>query len=148
MEERQYEARELVKQFIKANLVEENLDRTIVWQGEEIRTSKEDEKSIRFDLPGRRKAYLLMSQRLYEKEFIIGESEVIKGVDRSSHIVEQLNYKGEVERVDTMEFKNKLVCECGNFRWVKNADLFQVRKCKPCTYKGRKERMERRRRSQ
>ena len=52
-------------------------------------------------------------------------------------IVEQMNYKGEMEKIDTRVFKNKLTCSCGNVRWVKSSDLFQVKKCKPCTYKER-----------
>jgi len=54
--------------------------------------------------------------------------------------VEQLNYRGEVEKVDTGVYKNRVVCKCGNVLWVKNADMFQVKKCKRCTLMERKQR--------
>ena len=60
----------------------------------------------------------------------------------------QLNYLGLVEEVSAQTYLNKLVCKCGNIRWVKNADLFQVKKCKPCTYRDRKERRKKRRATQ
>ena len=60
----------------------------------------------------------------------------------------QLNYMGLVEEVDAQAYPNKLDCKCGNVRWVKNADLFQVKKCKPCTYQDRKERRKQRRAKQ
>jgi hypothetical protein len=59
-------------------------------------------------------------------------------------IVQQLDYKGNPEQVDSLKFKNKIECGCGNIRWVKTADLFQVEKCKPCTYQDR---LKRRRKS-
>ena len=37
-------------------------------------------------------------------------------------------------------FNNEIVCACGNVRWVKNADLFQVNQCKPCVQAGRRQR--------
>jgi hypothetical protein len=55
-------------------------------------------------------------------------------------LVEQLNYRSEVERVDTQIFKNKITCECGNHRWVKNSDMFQTKCCKPCAQRKRRDR--------
>lgn len=58
----------------------------------------------------------------------------VKGEDKPNppDMVEQLGYGGEVELVDRRVFCNKLVCKCGGVRWVKNADVFQVKLCKPC----------------
>jgi len=103
-----------------------------------------------------------MSGRLYEREFIAQEPEQEHEVEEvkkaeetapespepkasgeeapADPIVEQLNYQGTPEKVDTRLYRNRLVCGCGNVRWVKNADLFQVTKCKPCSLKERKER--------
>ena len=64
--------------------------------------------------------------------------------DQQPSIVTQLNYKGEPEKVDTAVFRNKLICACGNVRYVKNADLFQVTRCKPCTIKERNKRRQER----
>lgn len=52
--------------------------------------------------------------------------------------VEHLDYDGSLERVDKNLYCNEFRCECGNVRYVKNADMFQVRWCKPCTQKNRK----------
>ena len=49
----------------------------------------------------------------------------------------QLGYDGKEEKVSAVLYINKIKCACGNVRWVKNADLFQVKKCKPCMKKGR-----------
>jgi hypothetical protein len=46
-------------------------------------------------------------------------------------MVQQLDYKGNPEQVNSRAFKNRIECGCGNIRWVKTADLFQVKKCKP-----------------
>jgi len=151
METKIDEARDLVRELIKEDLVNENIGKTITRDGEEIQITKPDEKSIRFDLPKMKKSYVLMSGRLYEKDFILDlsdpkfdqdESEDEKApelslVDVESSMVQQLDYKGKPEEVNTRLFKNKIVCKCGNVRWVKNADLFQVKKCKPCTYRDR-----------
>ena len=108
-----------------------------------------DEGPIRFDLPDMERAFVLKSGRLYERDYdktLVKskeekeEPESEREIEPIAAIVEQLNYRGEVENVDIRVFKNKLECECGNVRWVKNADLFQVKKCKPCTYRDRKER--------
>jgi hypothetical protein len=88
-------------------------------------------------------AFVLMSGRLYRRDFLQPEAVLVD--NSNNHIDRQLNYHGLEEEVDTQKFKNKLVCACGNVRWVKNADLFQVKKCKPCTYRERKERRRHRR---
>jgi hypothetical protein len=105
--------------------------------GEQIHISKDD-GAIRFDLIGMRTAFVLMSGKLYRRDFVQPATEP---EDSDGQPVRaQLNYHGLAEEVDTRIFKNKLVCVCGSVRWVKNADLFQVKKCKPCTYTERKER--------
>lgn len=49
--------------------------------------------------------------------------------------VEQLDPKGNTERVDKNHYCNQVVCECGNIRYVANADRFLVTRCKPCQRK-------------
>ena len=55
-------------------------------------------------------------------------------------IVQQLGYKGEIEEVDTRVYCNKLVCACGNIRYIKNSDVFQTHSCKVCSTAKRKAR--------
>jgi hypothetical protein len=54
------------------------------------------------------------------------------------HLVSQKSYDGTEEWLDKREYSNQLVCECGEVRWVKASDLFQVTHCKPCTHERRK----------
>ncbi|UCG79926.1 MAG: hypothetical protein JSV60_08095 [Desulfobacterales bacterium] len=137
MSANQRDARELVRALIKEHIPEKNIGKTIDYEGEQIHISKED-GAIRFDLIGMRKAFVLRSNRLYASDF--------KPLEPASEqqFQKQLNYLGLVEEVDAQAYSNKLVCKCGNVRWVKNADLFQVKKCKPCTYRERKERRKKR----
>lgn len=80
------------------------------------------------------------SGRVYEREYV-DDGAIKEAVnDQGASIVTQLNYEGESEKVDTAIYKNLLVCSCGGVRYVKNADLFQVSKCKPCTIKERRRR--------
>jgi hypothetical protein len=138
MEKKLDEARDLVREIIKEGLVDENLGRTIIRGREEIQITKPDEKSVRFDLARMKRSYVLISGRLYEKDFVLNLSDPESPVrEDESPIKEQSGYKGEPEEVDTRLFKNRIECQCGNIRWVKNADLFQVKKCKPCTYRDR-----------
>ena len=51
-----------------------------------------------------------------------------KGGDMNVH----LDYNGEKEEVPAATYVNKITCKCGNIRYVKNADVFQVKMCKPC----------------
>jgi hypothetical protein len=111
-------------------LVDKNIGKQIDHDGEHVHISKED-GAIRFDLIGMQTAFVLMSGRLYRRDFVKPETEPEDGGNK--HIQRQLNYHGLLEEVDTRMFKSKLMCSCGNVRWVKNADLFQVEKCKPCT---------------
>jgi hypothetical protein len=55
-------------------------------------------------------------------------------------IAKKLGYDGEVEQVDTAVYGNRVICECGNVRYVKKQDRFQVKKCKSCTARGRRQR--------
>jgi len=57
--------------------------------------------------------------------------------DKPVHMVEQLDYHRNVEYVDSTVYRNKLVCKCGNVRWIKDSDVFQCHQCKPCIQKGR-----------
>jgi len=125
--------------------------RTIYRDGLEIQITRTDDGTIRFDLPDQGKSYVLMSGRLYERQYNHGNAEPEgnqgrtrtpprNNEPRACIFVEQLSYWGEVERVDTRIFKNRITCECGNIRWVKNSDLFQTKYCKLCTHKKRQER--------
>jgi len=58
---------------------------------------------------------------------------------------EQLGYKKEVELLPADEYCIKVVCECGEIRWVKTSDEFQVFACKPCTIRQRRQRAAQRR---
>ncbi len=142
MSTNQNDGRELVRTLITEGVVDKNIGKQIDRDGEQIHVSKENE-AIRFDLIGMQTAFVLKSNRLYQRDYVQLETEPEDG--GGQHIQRQLNYHGLEEEVDTRIFKNKLVCTCGNVRWVKNADLFQVKKCKPCTYRERKERRRHRR---
>jgi hypothetical protein len=137
MSAKQKDAKAMVRTLIKEGVVEKSVGKTIDHESEQIHISKEN-GAIRFDLIGKQTAFVLMSGRLYRRDFVLPETEIKNG--SSKRIQRQLNYHGLAEAVDTQIFKNKLVCACGNVRWVKNADLFQVKKCKPCTYRERKKR--------
>ena len=52
----------------------------------------------------------------------------------------QLSYYNKEEVLPAENYINKITCKCGNVRYVKNADLFQVHSCKPCTMKERRKR--------
>ncbi len=142
MSAKQEEAKAMVRALIKEGVVDKNVGKTFDHDGEHVHISKED-GAIRFDLVGMQTAFVLMSDRLYQRDFI--PPETVSEDNSTKHIQRQLNYHGLAEEVDTRIFKNKLVCACGKVRWVKNADLFQVKKCKPCTYRERKERRRHRR---
>jgi len=128
--------------------------RTIYRDGLEIQITRTDDGTIRFDLPDQNKSYVLMSGRLYERQYNHGNAETTEtdGVPEKQEaltftetqelptFVEQLDYKGEIERVDTRIFKNRITCECGNVRWIKSSDRFQVRHCKTCAQRKRRER--------
>ena len=119
--------------------------RTIYRDGLEIRITRTDDGSIRFDLPDQGKSYVLMSGRLYERQYNHQNAEPGKPEEepRKQEVpdfVEQLNYRGDVEKVNTGIFKNRIICTCGNHRWVKNSDLFLTKYCKPCAQKKRRER--------
>lgn len=59
--------------------------------------------------------------------------------------VEQLNDKGIPEQVDFNVYCNVITCQCGNIRYVKNADRHQVTMCKPCAKRERRRRIRARR---
>jgi hypothetical protein len=50
----------------------------------------------------------------------------------------QKGYKGEDETVDTSVYSVRVECECGNVRYIKPQDVFQVKTCKVCVKKNRK----------
>lgn len=58
-------------------------------------------------------------------------------IPKGGEKVNQLGYDGEEEELNAVQYCNKIVCECGNVRWVKNSDVFQVKMCKPCMKKKR-----------
>jgi hypothetical protein len=97
---------------------------------------------------------VLMSGRLYERQCNRQsekpkkpeeEPEKQEGlafteIQETPALVEQLDYQGKVEKVDPIIFKHRLVCSCGQIRFIKGSDLFQVQRCKPCTKRQRQER--------
>ena len=127
-----------------------------------------EEGRMRFDLPQVERSLELIGSRLYEREFVgLSDGDDLAELDMDpdqlaveeyaaeladehegeggdpdggEHLALQLDYKGEPETVDTRRFNNKVVCACGNVRWVKSADLFQVKLCKPCVQAGRRQR--------
>ena len=134
------ETRELVKRLVRVRLVQKVGVQNIVYGGEEIFVINVEDGHMRINLPRLKKSYVVMSGRVYEREYVDDGGIKIEVNDQRPSIVTQLNYKGELENVDTAIFNNKLICACGNIRYVKNADLFQVTKCKPCTIKERNKR--------
>ena len=128
--------------------------RTICRDGLKIQINRTDDGTIRFDLPDQNKSYVLMSGRLYERQYNHGNAEqnetervpekqealTFTEIQEPPAFAEQLNYRGEVEKVNTRIFKNRIACECGNVRWIKSSDRFQVRHCKPCAQKKRRKR--------
>ena len=134
------DARDLVKQIIKERLAEKTGVQDIVYMGEEVNITKGADGTVRFNLPRLYKSFVLMSGRLYERQFTPPSEKPVLDENPPSLMVEQLSYDGTPEKVNMTDFKNRIVCPCGNVRWVRNADLFQVKKCKPCTARERKER--------
>lgn len=134
------EVKELLRQIVKERIVDRVGVQNIVYSGEEVNVVREQDGAMRFNLPRLKKSYAYLSGRLYERQYT-GVDPIPEQINhQSSPIVEQLDYMGNVEKVDTRLFNNRLVCACGNIRWVKKADLFQVKKCKPCIRKERKQR--------
>jgi len=147
------DAKRIIRELLSEDLGNAK-SRTIYRDNLEIRITRTDDGSIRFDLPDQGKSYVLMSGRLYERQYNQqkAESEEPEGIPELHKPIpvpqsqdlpafaEQLNCRGEVERVDTRIFKNRITCECGNVRWIKSSDRFQVRHCKPCAQKKRRER--------
>jgi hypothetical protein len=58
-------------------------------------------------------------------------------IPKGGAMVTQLDYNGEKEHLPAALYTNKITCKCGNVRYVKNSDLFQVKQCKPCVKAGR-----------
>jgi hypothetical protein len=170
-----------VKKLVESGTADRSVGKEVAVEGEMILITRPDEKTLRFDVPGMRRAFVIMSGRLYERQYEeMAEKEEAAGtkekkelraqtgpgakseageqakeaastgatdkpdkpksVETGQRLVQQLNYEGETEQVDTALYRNKLMCKCGNVRWVKNADMFQVKKCKPCTVSERKAR--------
>lgn len=139
------EARELIKQLVKERLFEKVGVQNLVYFGEEVTVIRAEDGLVRFNLPRVRKSYALLSGRLYEREYVNDSPKAAKANHQPSPMATQLNYKGEPEEVDTRVFTNKIICSCGNVRWLKNSDLFQCRSCKPCTLRQRNDRRKSRR---
>ena len=144
------EAKDLVRNLINEDRVKENLNTTIVLLGEKVQVSENGDKGIRFDFPDMKISFAFMSGRLYKREYTTSPNIPQKSENRvppGAEYMRQRDYIGGFEDIDTRVYTNKLICECGQVRWVKNADLFQVKKCKPCTYQDRKERRRKKSRS-
>ena len=148
MAEEHKELRDVIREMLHEGVIDLSEQQTINKDGLEVRVTPQGEGCARFDLPRLEKAYQMMSGRMYERPYAPIDEPVKQQnnhqadtiLEDASLFAEHLSYTGTVEKVDTRKFKNKIVCECGNLRWVKNSDMFQVVKCKPCTYKARKNR--------
>ena len=127
--------REQLRALVRQGSLDQLIDTTIQVEDLRVYVSNGDGQGVRFDVPDLDTAFVLMSGRLYQRDLGPGSIPTVP-----VGMTQQRNYLGEPEQVDTRLFTNKIVCKCGDVRWVKNADLFQVTKCKPCTYEDRKTR--------
>lgn len=79
------------------------------------------------------------------KEAVVLDSRPIAPISNNRQPVDdrltivQLDYHGKPEELPKSMYKNMITCSCGQPRWVKNSDIFQVRFCKPCTMVNRKQ---------
>lgn len=99
-----------------------------------------------YELKGAR--FYAVNDRALSLKFSKGYSEngTTKASEKvPSEMVEQAGYDGNPEQLPSDTYCNKFVCKCGNVRWVKNSDLFQVKFCKPCTIIERRQRNKERR---
>jgi hypothetical protein len=62
-------ARDLVKRIVEGGMAEKNVGREVTVEGEMIRITRPDEKTLRFDVPAMRRAFVIMSGRLYERQY-------------------------------------------------------------------------------
>ena len=122
--------RELVRGLIDEGIT--GAGKSVNRNGEKVRISKDTDGAVRFDLDGLAQAFVLKGKRIFERPY--------EPPAEVNPIQRQLGYQGLEEEVDTRVYRNRIVCSCGSVRWVKSSDLFQVKKCKPCTIRERKER--------
>jgi hypothetical protein len=157
------EARELVRHILAEDLLAGTPTQVLIACGEEVRIIYSSQEEVRFGLPRLQVAFHLMGGRLYRRDysddfeaitdpptfvdtFSMEDNPGRKGQPPGSlpadkeHLVCQKAYDGSEEWLDKREYSNRLVCECGEVRWVKASDLFQVTHCKPCTFERRKAR--------
>jgi aspartate/glutamate racemase len=64
------EKRELVKRLVRERVVERAGVQNIVYGCEEICVSNVEDGPIRFNLPRLKKSYVVMSGRVYEREYM------------------------------------------------------------------------------
>ncbi len=102
MSAKQKEGRDIVRKLLAEGVIDKNIGKTIARDGEHVHISKED-GAIRFDLVGMKIAFVLMSGRLYQRDFIPPETEPEDDSNRGTQ--DQLNYHGLLEEVDTRMFK-------------------------------------------
>ena len=159
----QDDGRELVRHILAEDLLAGTPTQVLIACGEEVRIIDDGQGAIRFGLPRHRVAFHFMSGRLYRRDysddfetitdsptfvdsFTLEDNPGKKGQPLGSvladkeHLVSQKSVDGTEEWLDKREYSNQLVCECGEVRWVKASDLFQVTHCKPCTHERRKAR--------
>jgi hypothetical protein len=63
-----------------------------------------------------------MSGRVYEREYVDDADNLVNVMEPQSAIMTQLNYQGNPEKVDTTVYSNRLICCCGNIRFVNVTD--------------------------
>ena len=151
MVEEHSEWKEIVREILHQGAIDLSKEQIVNKDGHEVRITPLGEGCTRFDLPRPQKTFIIMSGRLYSRPYMSNddvpsgdgnsaETEKSEADESQVHLASQPSYTGEEEKVDTRIFKNKIMCKCGNHRFVKNSDMFQVKKCKPCTLKGRQDR--------
>ena len=151
MVEEHSEWKEIVREILHQGSIDLSKEQIVNRDGHEVRITPLGEGCTRFDLPRPQKTFIIMSGRIYSRPYMsdgdvqpdygnTAATEESKSDESQAHFASQPSYTGEDEKVDIRIFKNKITCKCGNHRFVKNSDMFQVKKCKPCTLKGRQDR--------
>ena len=98
------DARDLVKQIIKERLAEKTGVQDIVYMGEEVNITKGTGGTVRFNLPRLYKSFVLMSCRLYERQYTNTNEKPVLDANPASLTVEQLGYDGTPEKVNMTDF--------------------------------------------
>ena len=100
--------------------------------GGEIRRAATPEKTIK--TPNKK-------EKKMTKEMVKEDKKKTVVLPKGGETVKHLGYDGKEEELNAIQYCNKIICKCGNIRYVKNADMFQVKMCKPCVSALRKKKI-------